>query len=559
MKKIFSFVLLCGLLASADSVACTNILVTKGASTDGSNMITYSADSHQLYGALYYHPARDWAAGSTLKVYEWDTGRLMGEIKQVAHTWQTVGNMNEHQLIIGETTFGGRAELEDSTGVIDYGSMIYITLQRAKTAREAITVMASLVDEYGYGSSGESLSIADKDEVWIMEIIGKGCKMENGVNTRRGAVWVARRVPDGYISAHANQARITSFPLNDPENCLYSKDVISFAREMGYFKGADKDFSFTGAYAPLDFGALRACEARVWAAFNRVAKGMDKYVDYAMGYNPKNRMPLWIKPTAKVSPKQVMDLMRDHYEDTPMDMRYDIGAGGHNLPYRWRPMHFEVDSVTYLCERAIATQQTGFWFLAQARGWLPDAVGGVLWFGVDDAGTSCLTPIYCSVKRIPWCFSENNGNMTTYSPSAAFWLFNRVTNFAYLRYDRISADILKVVDEWENTALAEVQAMDVAAMALYKQNPGLAVNLLTDFSTGKAQAMFDRWMDLNKYLLVKYIDGNIKKEKDGDFLDNGNNAGIPAMPEQPGYNEIWKRQVASSTGDRLKEVEVKSE
>ncbi len=557
MKKVTLLFTLAAALVSARGLACTNIIVTRGASTDGSTMITYSADSHVLYGSLYYKPARDWKAGEMLKIWEWDSGRYMGEIPQVAHTYQTLGNMNEHQVIIGETTFGGREELVDTSGIMDYGSLIYVTLQRARTAREAIKVFTDLAAQYGYGSGGESISIADKNEVWILEIIGKGNKMVDGKNVNKGAVWVARRVPEGYVCAHANHPRITQFPMNDPENCLYAPDVISFAREMGYYKGADKDFSFSDVYAPIDFSALRGCEARVWAIFNRITTGMDKYTDYALGHNPGNRMPLWVKPTKKVSPKEVMDLMRDHYEDTPMDMRHDIGAGGHNLPYRWRPMHFEVDGQGYLCERAVATQQTGFWFLAQGRNWLPDAVGGLYWFGVDDAGTSCLTPIYACVKRVPNCFAEGNGHMTEYSPTSAFWLFNRVTNFAYLRYDRISADILKVVNETENTALAEIPAVDAAAAALYKQNPDMAVNFLTDFSLGKAQAMFDRWVELDRYLLVKYKDGNVMKEKDGKFLGNGhdgNGANIPVGPEQPGYNEAWKRAVAGSTGDRLKEV-----
>ncbi len=558
MRKPILFLLALGCLASLRGGACTNIIVTRGASTDGSVMVSYSADSHTIYGQLYFSPAADWAPGSVRTVNEWDGGRYLCSIPQPEHTFQRVGNMNEHQVIIGETTFGGRPELEDSTGVMDYGSMIYIALERSQTAREAIGVMTSLATEYGYASGGESFSIADKNEAWILEMTGKGCKIKDGVNANKGVVWVARRIPDGYVSGHANQARITTFPLTDPHNCMFADDVITFAREMGYFTGADKDFSFADAYCPLDFGAMRACEARVWAIFNRLTPGMERYVDYALGHNPPNRMPLWIKPAEKVSPKKVMDLMRDHYEGTPMDMRYDIGAGGHHLPYRWRPMHFEVDGVGYLCERAVATQQTGFWFVAQAREWLPDAIGGVNWFCVDDAGTSCLTPIYCSVKRIPGCFAVGNGDMTTYSPTSAFWLFNRVTNFAYLRYDRISADILKVVDAFENGALAEIPAVDAAAETLYKNDPALAVNFMTDYSLGKAQSMFDKWVELDRYLLVKYKDGNIMKEDAAGFTDNGNKVGIPVMPEQPGYNEIWKRQVAASTGDRLKESPVKT-
>lgn len=557
-RKVTAIFLTAAMLLTLKGNACTNILVSRGASKDGSTMVTYTADSHQLYGCLYFRPAADYPAGAMMPVYEWDTGKYLGEIPQARHTYSVMGNMNEHQLIIGETTYGGREELADSTGLIDYGTLIYTALQRAKTAREAIAVIDDLMQRYGYCSSGESFSIADPNEVWHMELIGKGINMVNGKNADKGAVWVAMRLPEGYIGMHANQARITTFPLNDPENCKYSLDVISFARTAGLYKGADKDFSFADTYAPADFGALRGCEARVWSAFQRVTKGgMDRYLDYAMGHNAANRMPLFVKPMEKLSAKDVMWLMRDHYEDTPMDMRKDIGAGGHHMPYRWRPMHFTVDGQDYLNERATATQQTGFWFLGQARNWLPDAVGGILWFGVDDSGTSCLTPIYSASTRVPECFREGNGHMTEYSPTSAFWLFNRVSNFAYMRYDRISEDIIKVIHETEDRNFAEIPAIDAAAERLYKQDPKKAVEMLTDYSVNTAQKLFDRWNDLDKYLLVKYMDGNIKREKDGRFEDNGYGKDIPAYPEFPGYNEAWKRSVANSTGDRLKVVEPK--
>ncbi len=554
MKKFFIpllFIILS--LYYTETDACTNILVSKGASADGSTMVTYSADSHQLYGCLYFRPAQKFGAGAMLPVYEWDTGRYIGEIKQARETYSVIGNMNEHQLCIAESTFGGREELIDPKGLIDYGSLIYITLQRARTAREAIAVMNDLVTEYGYCSGGESFSIADPNEVWHMEMVGKGVRTVNGENTNKGAVWVALRIPDGYISMHANQARITTFPLNDPENCIYSPDVISFARERGFFNGPDNEFSFADAYAPLNFSALRSCEARVWCTFNRITDGgMAEFIDYAMGYDSSKRMPLFVKPSHKLSLKEVMWLMRDHFEDTPMDMRNDIGAGGHNMPYRWRPMFFEVDGQEYLNERAVATQQTGFWFVSQSRNWLPDAVGGILWFGVDDAGTSCLTPIYSSSTQVPECFREGNGHMTEYSPTSAFWLFNRVTNFAYMRYDLISADIIKVIHRTENKNIAEIETIDKNALDLYKKNPKKAVDFLTDFSVNRAQQMFSEWEDLDKYLLVKYMDGNVKKEKYGKFEDNGNGRNIPAMPDFPGYNETWKKAVAGSTGDKLK-------
>lgn len=563
MKKLRLILAATGVLAYGAASACTNFIVTKGASTDGSVMVTYAADSHALYGALYHTPAGKYKAGTMLPVYEWDTGRYLTDIPQVKETYSTIGNMNEHSLIIGETTYGGRRELEDSTGRMDYGSLIYITLQRAKTAREAIGVIAELANTYGYASSGESFSIADPDEAWIMELIGKGCKLDaKGENTRKGIVWVARRIPDGYVSAHANQARITTFPKDDPENCLYSPDVVSFAREMGYYDGPDADFSFCDAYAPLDFGALRACEARVWAFFRTVADDMDQYVDYAMGHNKENRMPLWVKPRAKVSPKTVFDCMRDHYEGTPMDMTTDIGAGGHNCPYRWRPMEFEVDGVKYVNERATATQQTGFWFVAQARPGVTDDMG-ILWFGVDDAATSCLTPIFCSAQEVPECFREGNGSMLEYSPTSAFWLFNRTTNFAYMRYDMIAADIRKVADKWENEMLENVQQVNAR---VGRMSPAARRNYLTQLSVKTAQQLFDRWQKLNGYLLVKYVDGNVKSEHgdvlsflDGEggpahFVDNGNGKQIPDKIQFPGYNEKWKRAVAADNGETLRVI-----
>ncbi len=543
MKRLLlTFALLAG---TATAFACTNFIVTKGASTDGSVMVTYAADSHQLYGALYKHNGGK-QKSKMLAVNEWDTGRYLGLIEQIPVTYSTVGNMNEHSLIITETTYGGRHELEDKSGIMDYGSLIYIALQRAKTAREAIAVIVELANKYGYASSGESFSIADADEAWIMELIGKGSKLDaKGNNLRKGIVWVARRIPDGYVSGHANQARISTFPLNDKENCLYAEDVISFAREMGYFNGKDEEFSFCDAYAPVDFGALRGCEARVWAFFRTVAEGMDKYTDYAMGHNPKNRMPLWVKPSKKVSPKQVFDAMRDHYEGTPMDMTTDIGAGGNACPYRWRPMYFKVDGVEYCNERATATQQTGFWLCGQAR---KDKVG-ILWFGVDDAATSPLTPIYCNTDEVPWCLSEENGSMLHYSPTSMFWVANRIANFAYLRYNVIGTRVREEVDKWENERLAEVEKVDAKVADL---SPKKAQKLLADYSTVTAQKLFEKWDSLDKYLLVKYIDGNTKAENEKGFIDNGNGKNIPDKIEQSGYSEKWKRAVVEDNGKVLK-------
>ena len=543
-RFILAFALLAG---TATAFACTNFIVTKGASTDGSVMVTYAADSHQLYGALYKHNGGVQKA-KMLAVNEWDTGRYLGLIEQIPTTYSTVGNMNEHSLIITETTYGGRHELEDKQGIMDYGSLIYIALQRAKTAREAIGVIAELANKYGYASSGESFSIADAEEAWIMELIGKGSKLDDkGNNLRKGIVWVARRIPDGYVSGHANQARISTFPLNDKENCLYSEDVISFAREMGYFNGKDEEFSFCDAYAPLDFGGLRACEARVWAFFRTVAEGMDQYTDYAMGHNPKNRMPLWVKPTKKVSPKQLFDAMRDHYEGTPMDMTTDIGAGGNECPYRWRPMYFKVDGVEYCNERATATQQTGFWLCGQAR----KGKTGILWFGTDDAATSPLTPIYCNTTEVPWCLDEANGSILHYSPTSMFWVTNRIANFAYLRYNVIGKRVREEVDKWENDKLKEVEKIDAKVAELSSKK---AKKLLTDYSTVTAQALFEKWDSLDKYLLIKYIDGNEKAENEKGFIDNGNGKNIPDKIKQSGYSEKWKRAVAADNGEVLKVI-----
>lgn len=530
--------------------ACTNIIITRGASTDGSCMVSYAADSHVLYGELYFHPSRDWAPGSMLSVYDWDSGVYRGEIAQVAHTWQTVGNINEHQLIIGETTFGGREELADPSGVMDYGSLIYITLQRARTAREAIHTMDALLQKYGYPSEGESFSIADTEECWIMEVVGKG-------TIEKGAVWVAIRIPDGYICAHANQSRIDRFPLDDPDNCLYSKDVISFARKAGYFDGKDEEFSFCDTYCPADFGGLRACEARVWSAFNLLAGSgfdADKYLDFALGHNLTNKMPLYVKPDEKISVLDVAAVMRDHFEGTALDFSNDIGAGPHHLPYRWRPMRWSVDGEHYVFERSIATQQTGFWFVAQARGWLPDEVGAVTWFGVDDAATSALTPIYASVQSVPECFAEGNGDMMTYSPTSAFWLFNRVAHFAYLLYDRVAPEIRTHIDRYEADNLRLLKEQDEKLVRMIDSgNEAYAFDAMTEWCSARTKLLCEEWNDLSNYLLVKYMDGNVKHQaEDGSFLDNGSGRGIPLNPKHPDFPERWLRAIVNDHGEVVK-------
>ena len=541
MKRFFKLVALVGAFIGSVQIAdaCTNFIITRGASADGSNMVTYAADSHGLYGALYsYVPGK---YTPYMDVTEWDTGRYIGKIKQVERRYRTLGNSNEHSLFITETTFGGRPELEDPKGGIDYGSLIYITLQRAKTAREAIDVIVELANTYGYCSSGESFSLIDQQEAWIMELIGKGPE-------DKGIVWVARRIPDGYVSAHANQARITTFPWNDPDNCIYAKDVADVARKFGWFEGKDEDFSFADAYAPLDFGAMRGCEARVWAFFRTVADDMDQYEDYAMGHNPANRMPLWVKPNAKVTVKALMDCMRDHYEGTKMDMTTDIGAGGEECPYRWRPMYFTVDGVEYCNERATATQQTGFWLVGQAR---PEKVG-ILWFGTDDAATSPLTPIYVNSTEVPESLREGNGSMLKYSDTSMFWITNRVAQFAYLRYNIIGKHVREQVDLWENAAIEAVAKVDIAIGNTPKA--AKKAKIATEFSVEMAQLVFNHWVDLDKYLMVKYIDGNVKGEDDNGFIDNGNGKDIPGKISQPGYTERWKRAVAADKGDVLKVV-----
>lgn len=580
-KTLFFGVLSLTAMISVDSNACSNILVTKGASADGSCMVSYAADSHQLYGELYYLKGGFWDKGAMRDVVEWDTGKFLGRIPQAPVTYKRVGNMNEHQLIVAETTYGGRHELWDSTGVMDYGSLIYIALERATTAREAIDVIVSLANEYGYYSEGESFSIADQKEVWVMDLIGKGTKMVNGKNVRKGIVWVARRVPDGYICAHANQARISTFPLDDPENCLYAPDVITFARQMGWFDGQDKDFSFCDTYAPLDFSGMRACESRAWSALNILCKGkftfVDEnggevtrdaydYIDYAMGYDKTKRFPLFVKPAKKISVKNVADAMRDHFEGTPMDMTQDIGAGGNALPYRWRPMNFEVDGKTYVNERAIATQQTGFWFVGQSRGWLPDVVGGVIWFGCDDAATSWLTPIYTNTQEVPECFREGNGDILHYSPTSAFWMCNRVANACYKAYNIMAPTVRSAIDEWENAQIANLARTDEEALKIFYSeikvkkmyvrknertrkvaDPAPKTKaFITEFSVNTAQEMFDKWVGMEEFLLVKFLDGNVKAQNpDGSWVTNGHSDKIPANIGWPGYTDVWKRAAAS--------------
>ena len=553
MRKLFLTLTVLCITSVTGVFACTNFLVTKGASTDGSNMITYAADAHVLYGELYHWPAATYPEGTMLDVYEWDTGKYLGKIKQVRQTYNVVGNMNEYQVAIGETTYGGRKELGSQTGAImDYGSLIYIALQRSKTAREAIQVIAELMEEYGYYSSGESFSIADKDEVWIMELIGKG-------EGEKGAVWVALRIPDGYVCAHANQARIQTFPLangktsitskdmnkifNKEVECIYSDDVISFARTKGWFDGKDKDFSFSDTYAPVDFGGARFCEMRVWAFFRAINSNMEQYKDYASGHNLTNRMPLWIKPDRKISVGDLMNFMRDYLQGTEFDMSKDIGAGPFGCPYRWRPLTFKVGDETYVNERATVTQQTGFSFVSQSRSWLPDEIGGIIWFGVDDAGSCVYAPMYSSMTRIPETYAVGNGAMMKFSWNSAFWVFNMVTNFAYTRYNIIHPDVYEKQQALEKKYIAYTDAVDNGALLLHKKDPKMAIEFVTDYSVNTADALVYEWRTFYEQLFLKFMDGNVKY-----YVPGEKNPKV----EYPGYGEEWNKRIADDTGDKLK-------
>ena len=554
-KRLLFILLILVALQITPSEACTNFLISKGATKDGSAMITYAADSHVLYGELYFWPAADYADGTMLDVVEWDTGKSMGKIPQIKHTYQVSGNMNENQVAIGETTFGGRKELAtQKDAIVDYGSLIYIALQRAKTAREAITIMTDLVKNFGYASSGESFSIADPNEVWILEMIGKG-------DGQKGAVWVAQRIPDGYISGHANQARITRFPLNDPKNCLYAPDVVSFAREKGWFDGKNNDFSFSDTYAPVDFSGARFCEARVWSGFNKVNKQMGQYESYAMGkvtYGENkyatNRMPLWIKPDSLLSVKDVMNLMRDHYEGTELDMTKDAGTGPFGSPYRWRPMEWKVDSVSYVHERAISTQQTGFSFVAQCRSFLPNPIGGILWFGVDDTYMTVYMPIYCGIKQVPASLKVGDGDMLTWSDNSAFWVFNQVSNYCYSRYNDMIVDIQKVQSQQENKFVAYTPVVDQAALTLWNNGQkDLACQYLTDYSVSQVETTVKKWRDLGHYLVIKYKDGNVMVEKNGVFERNESGI-VPVSPLHPAYPDWYYRTIIDGKKDHFKEI-----
>lgn len=526
------------------AMACTNLIVGKAASTDGSVIVSYNADSYGMYGHLYRHVGGKHAKGEMRPIYEWDTNKYLGEIPQAEVTYNVVGQMNEHQVSICETTFGGREELVDSTGIIDYGSLIYIGLERSKTAREAIQIMTDLVAKYGYYSEGETFTIADKNEVWVMEMIGKG-------PGSKGAVWVAIRIPDDCICAHANQSRITRFDMKDKQNVLYAKDVVKFAREKGFFTGKkDSDFSFRDAFNPVDFSGIRYCDARAWAFFNKHVDGMDKYLPYINGEDMTLEMPLYFKPKHQLSVQDVKDGMRDHYEGTPLDMQQDLGSGPYNMPYRPSPLSFTVDGKKYYTERPTSTQQTGFSFVGQMRSAYPDAIGGVIWWTNDDANMTAYTPIYCGVSAVPQCYKRIEGvqDELTYSWNSAYWLCNTVSNIVYPYYEKMIPDLRAAQKELEDAYQKEQLRVDTEARSLYDEDDDKAIAYLTDYSQDAAVRMMNRWQILFQYLVVKHNDMVVKPEENGHFKKT--KYGFGAAPIRPGYPERYWREVVKQTGDR---------
>lgn len=540
MKRIVLVVFL--LVSYFSSWACTNFIVGKKASADGSVICSYNADDYGLFIGLCHYPAGKHEKGSVRKIYDWDTNVYHGQIPEAEVTYNVIGNINEYQVSIGETTFGGREELVDTTGILDYGSLIYIALQRSKTAREAIKVMTTLTDKYGYCSGGETFTICDPNEAWIMEMIGKG-------PGRKGTVWVAVRIPDDAICAHANQSRIRTFNQKDKKNVMFSKDCITFAREKGWFSGKDADFSFCEAYAYPDFSGRRFCEARVWSFFNHFSTDMERYLPYAEGkVKDAEPMPLWIKPNRKVSVQDIQECMRDHYEGTPFSLDKDPGQGVWNMPYRPTPLTYKVDGKEYFNERPTSTQQTAFSYVAQLRSWLPRQIGGVLWFGNDDGNMVAYTPIYCGNTSQPECYNTKGADAVTFSMKNAFWICNWVSNMVYPRYSLMFGSLKSVRDSLETSYFSAQAEIERKAMVLYDENPSLAIDFLTDYSIDKAQQMIDRWRQLGTYLIVKYNDMAIKPDEDGRFIRT--ETGLGATVERPGFPENVAREIVKSSGDR---------
>ena len=532
------------LFGTVYSEACTNFIVGKKASVDGSVITSYNADDYGMFANLCHFPAGTHAKGEMRKIIDWDTRVLHGEIPEASVTYNVIGNINEYQVTIGETTYGGREEMVDTTSILDYGSLIYIGMQRAKTAREAIKVMTSLAERYGYCSEGETFTIADPNEAWIMEMMGKGAR-------GKGAVWVAVRVPDDCICAHANQSRIHHFNMKDTKNVIYSKDVINFARSKGWFKGKDADFSFCDTYAPANFEGRRFCEARVWSFFNRFDKTMNRYLAYAEGKEDGTEaMPLFLKPDRKVSVQDVMTAMRDHYEDTPFALDKDLGEGPYGMPYRPTPLVFTVDSVKYFNERPTSTQQTGFSFVSQMRSWLPRQIGGILWFGNDDANMIAYTPIYCGSSRQPECYNTPNADAVTFNWNNAYWVCNWVSNMTYPRYSMLFPSVKTVRDSLEQSYFANQKEIENKAIQMYAESQDKAVSFLNDYSVDKAQQMLACWQKLGTYLVVKFNDMIIKPEVNGVFKRTS--TGLGATPVRPGYPTKYARKIVQQTGDRFK-------
>ena len=547
MNKIFASALMAvAMLGSvSEAEACSNFIVGKKASVDGSVMCSYSADDYGMFQNLCHYPAAKHAKGEMRKIFDWDSNKYYGEIPEAAETYSVIGNINEWQVTIGETTYGGREEMVDSTGIMDYGSLIYVALQRSKTAREAIKVMTTLANTYGYNSGGETFTICDPNEAWIMEMMGKGAGS-------KGAVWVALRIPDDAICAHANQSRIGKFNMKDKKNVMYAKDVVSFARSKGWFKGKDADFSWKMAYAKPDFSGRRFCDARAWAMLNHFYD-MSPYLDWALGKNPDAQdMPLWVVPNKKVSVQDVENVMRDHYEGTPLSVAdgSDIGGGIWEMPYRPTPLMYKVDGKQYFNERPVSTQQSGFVFVSQMRSWLPREIGGVFWFANDDANMAAFTPVYCSMTERPECYNTPGADALHFSKKNAYWVCNMTSNMVYPRYSLMFPTLKEVRDSLDNSYFAAQAGVEKKAQELYAQNPQTAVKYLNDYSVEKAQQMLARWNQLFEFMVVKYNDMIIKPtDKNGTFEKTP--YGLGARPARPGYPEKFAKQLVKQSGDKF--------
>ena len=547
MNKIFASALMAvAMLGSvSEAEACSNFIVGKKASVDGSVMCSYSADDYGMFQYLCHYPAAKHAKGEMRKIFDWDSNKYYGEIPEAAETYNVIGNINEWQVTIGETTYGGREEMVDSTGIMDYGSLIYVALQRSKTAREAIKVMTTLANTYGYNSGGETFTICDPNEAWIMEMMGKGAGS-------KGAVWVALRIPDDAICAHANQSRIGKFNMKDKKNVMYAKDVVSFARSKGWFKGKDADFSWKMAYAKPDFSGRRFCDARAWAMLNHFYD-MSPYLDWALGKNPDAQdMPLWVVPNKKVSVQDVENVMRDHYEGTPLSVAdgSDIGGGIWEMPYRPTPLMYKVDGKQYFNERPVSTQQSGFVFVSQMRSWLPREIGGVFWFANDDANMAAFTPVYCSMTERPECYNTPGADALHFSKKNAYWVCNMTSNMVYPRYSLMFPTLMEVRDSLDNSYFAAQAGVEKKAQELYAQNPQAAVKYLNDYSVEKAQQMLARWNQLFEFMVVKYNDMIIKPtDKNGTFKKTP--YGLGATPVRPGYPEKFAKQLVKQSGDKF--------